>query len=394
METTVLVVGAGPVGLTAAVALHRAGIGVRVLEKRAGLTAASRASTFHPSSLAVLDRLGVADRLIARGRHVDALAWLTAGKGADAVMPMAHLARRTRFPFRLHAEQALLTPLLLAALPAGTVRFGDGAAALAQDEAGATVVTESGERHRAAFVIAADGARSTLREAAGIAVETAPYGHRVLRLMTPLPLEAHVPGLGPAGIAPAGLAPPGIAYVHDGPDSISLLAMPGLWRIIIRVPASVSDDEALSPGFRAPILRRFLPSLPEPLPLASGDIYGVARGIAARMRERRLLVIGDAAHVTNTRGGMNMNAGLHDAATLAATLASLLRGGDAALLEAWERARLRVTAQVLLARTDRAVASATAWRDEAVAAAGDPARAEAWLVAAAMLDTCDAGAPP
>jgi 2-polyprenyl-6-methoxyphenol hydroxylase-like FAD-dependent oxidoreductase len=384
MDATVLVVGAGPVGLTAGLALHRAGIAVRVLEKRPGLTAASRASTFHPSSLAVLDRLGVAGGLIAQGRRVDALAWLTAGRGADAVMPMRHLARRTRFPFRLHAEQSMLTPLLHDALPPGTVRFGTAAVSVAQDDEGVTVVTEDGARHRAAFVIAADGARSTLREAAGISVETAPYGHRVLRLMTPLPLDEHVPGLAPAGIA----------YVHDGPDSISLLAMPGLWRIIIRVPASVGDDEALSPGFRAPILRRFLPGLPDPLPLASSDVYGVARGIAARMRQGRILVIGDAAHVTNTRGGMNMNAGLHDAATLAATLAAVLRGGDAALLDSWEQARLRVTAEVLLARTDRAVASASAWRDEAVAAAAEPARAEAWLMAASMLDTCDAGATP
>lgn len=384
MDTTVLVVGAGPVGLTAAAALHRAGVAVRVLERRPGLTAASRASTFHPASLAVLDRLGVAERLVTLGRRVDALAWLTAGRGADAVMPMAHIARRTRFAFRLHAEQSLLTPLLRDALPEGTVRFGDAAHAVEQDEAGITVLTEDGARHRAEFAIAADGARSTLREAAGIAVEAAPYGHRVLRLMTPLPLDEHVPGLAPAGIA----------YVHDGPDSISLLAMPGLWRIIIRVPASVTDEEALSPGFRAPILRRFLPSLPEDLPLATADLYGVSRGIAARMRHGRLLVIGDAAHVTNTRGGMNMNAGLHDAATLAATLVALQRGGDPALLDRWEEARLRVTAEVLLARTDRAVASATAWRDEAVAAAADPPRAEAWLLAASMLDTADAGAPP
>jgi hypothetical protein len=96
-------------------------------------------------------------------------------------MPMRHLAARTLFPFRLYAEQSLLTPLLRDALP----------------------------------------------------------------------LAAHVPGLAPAVIA----------SVHHAPDSISLLAIPGLLCIIIRVPAAVTDDEALSERFRSPILCRCLRGL-------------------------------------------------------------------------------------------------------------------------------------
>lgn len=82
-----------------------------------------------------------------------------------------------------------------------------------------------------------------------------------------------------------------------------------------------------------------------------------------------------------------MNAGLHDAATLAATIAA---GGD---LDRWAAARERVTRDVLLERTDRAVATGAAWLDAAIADAADPLRATAWLAGGAMLDTAREGAP-
>jgi 2-polyprenyl-6-methoxyphenol hydroxylase-like FAD-dependent oxidoreductase len=198
----------------------------------------------------------------------------------------------------------------------------------------------------------------------------------VLRLVTRLQLEAHVPGLAGAGVA----------YVFDGAASVSLLKMPGVWRVILRVPPETTDAAALAADFRAPLLQKFLPDLP-PLPVETADVYGVAKGIAATMRAGRVLVVGDAAHVTNTRGGMNMNAGLHDAATLAATIIA------EASLEAWAAARMRVTREHLLERTDRAVASAGLWRDEALAAARAPATARAWLASAAMLDTAEQGMP-
>ena len=139
--------------------------------------------------------------------------------------------------------------------------------------------------------------------------------------------------------------------------------------------------------FWRPLVRRFLPKAPDPIPVASADVYGVSKGIAARMRAGRLLVVGDAAHVTNTRGGMNMNAGVHDAYTLAATLAA---GGD---LDHWEAARLRVTRDSLLERTDRAVATGSAWLAEAQAVSRDPNAARQWLFEAAMLDTYLEGMP-
>lgn len=372
-----LIAGAGPVGLTLALALHRAGVRVRVFEKRAGLNEASRASTWHPPTLDILDRLGVLAPLLGQGARIGRIAWLRAGAGLAAAMDLDALAGHTRFPFRWHLEQARATPALLAALPAGTVRFGAEVLGCAQEPSGVTLHLADGTAARGRLAVAADGAHSALRAAAGIEVERGAYGHRVLRLVTPLDLAAHLPGLAGAGVG----------YVFSGERSVSLLKMPGVWRIILRVPPEITDETALAPEFFTPLLERFLPELPRPLPVVASDVYGVAKGIAARMRAGRVLVVGDAAHVTNTRGGMNMNAGLHDAATLAACIAA---GAD---LDAWAAARETVTRTALLERTDRAVATGAAWLDAAVAAAADPGARLAWLSEAAMLDTATKGMP-
>ena len=379
----ILIAGAGPVGLALALSLHRAGLDVAVFEKRGGLNAASRASTWHPPTLAILDRLGVLAPLLPRGVRVDRVAWLHAGQGLAAAMDFSLLQGHTPFPFRWHFEQAQATEALLEALPPGTVRFGAEVTGLAQqDAAGVTLLLADGRREAGRLAIAADGAHSALRQAAGIAVETGAYGHRVLRLVTDLALESVVPGLAGAGVA----------YVFAGEASVSLLKMPGLgggcvWRLIIRVPAETSDEAARQETFRQPILEKFFPDLPRPLKLVDLDVYGVAKGIAGQMRAGRVLVVGDAAHVTNTRGGMNMNAGLHDAATLAASIAA---GAD---LAGWAEARERVTREVLLERTDRAVATGSAWLAAATEAASTHTKARAWLAAGAMLDTATQGAP-
>jgi 2-polyprenyl-6-methoxyphenol hydroxylase-like FAD-dependent oxidoreductase len=370
----ILIAGAGPVGLTAALALHQAGVSVSVFEKRAALSPASRASTFHASTLDLLDRLGVLGGLLGQGRRIDRIGWFRAGAGPAALLDLALLEGHAKFPQRWHFEQAKLTPALLAALPPGTVRFNTEVLGATQHDDGVVLTLSDGSQVSGRAAIAADGAHSALRGAAGIGVESGTYGHRVLRLMTEAPLETFLHGAG-------------VAYVFAGERSISLLHMKNVWRVIIRVPAGTADEAALQPEFWQPIVRAILPEAPDPLPIAGADVYGVAKGIAHRMREGKFFVVGDAAHVTNTRGGMNMNAGIHDAYTLAACLA-----GDSDL-NAWARARERVTREHLLERTDRAVATGSAWLDQAVSVAKDPAQARTWLIEAAMLDTYLQGMP-
>jgi 2-polyprenyl-6-methoxyphenol hydroxylase-like FAD-dependent oxidoreductase len=376
--TDILISGAGPVGLTLALALHRHGIGATVLEKREGLSTASRASTFHPPTLDMLDALGVLRPLLPGGVRVDRILWHRVDTGASATLDLGILADETRFPHRWHREQQYLTPALLAALPPGTVRFNAGIEAIEASDTAITARATDGSTYRARFLVGCDGASGAVRALAGIPAETSDYAHRVLRLLTPLDLREHIPGLD------------GLGYLYDAAGSLSLLRMPEVWRLIFRIPPEMTDEAAMEDGHARTRIARFLPALRD-LPIAGGDVYGVKRAMAKAYRAGRVLLAGDAAHLTNTRGGMNMNAGIHDAVTLADTLRAVLHGAPDALLDAWAEARLRVVRDALLPRTDARVASPA--EEVARMAALTPDEARRWAQEASMLDICHAGAP-
>ncbi len=375
----VLIAGAGPVGLTLALALHRKGIAVRVLEKREGLSLASRASTFHPPTLDALDSLGVFAGLRPGGVQVDRILWRRVDTGDAASLDLGILAGETGFPFRWHREQHWLTPALLAALPPGTVCFNAGVVALEQDAQGVTLRTEDGSTHRARYAVGCDGASGAVRQLAGIAAETSDYAHRVLRVLTPLDLRDHVPGLD------------GLGYLYDASGSCSVLRMPQNWRLIFRIAPEMTDGVAMEEAHIRARIARFFPGLAD-MPVSGCDVYGVRKAMAVAYRAGRVLLAGDAAHLTNTRGGMNMNAGIHDAMTLAATLRAVLDGGGDALLDDWASARLHTVRHALLPRTDARVATDPAG-EVARMAALSPEQARAWAREASMLDIASVGAP-
>src|SRR5215210_5881040 len=114
----VLIAGAGPVGLVAAANLVRHGVPVTVLEANSGLGEESRASTFHPPTLDMLDRLGVAKPLIAQGLVAPQFQYRSKRDGLIAQFDFAAIADATAHPFRLQCEQSKLTRLLLGRLRA------------------------------------------------------------------------------------------------------------------------------------------------------------------------------------------------------------------------------------------------------------------------------------
>ncbi|WP_169391270.1 FAD-dependent oxidoreductase [Stappia stellulata] len=380
MANRVIVAGAGPVGLAAAVALADRGVPVLVLEKRGRLTAASKASTFHPSTLEILDALGVIAPVLAAGQRIDRIQYRTDAAGIIAEYDLGLLANETRYPFRLHLEQSRVTPLLLDRLAEhdhAEIRFGAEVVDAVNEDGGVTAVVAGpagSETVRGLYLIAADGARSAIRDRLGIAFDGSAYSTKVLRLMTDMDLEAWLPGLAP------------VTYVFNGEKSISLLRMPDCWRIIIRLPVSVPDEEALKPEWMLARLREVLPMAERLPPLINTDIYSASKRVAARYRDGGVFLAGDSVHVTNTRGGMNMNCGLHDAWYLAGAMAEAIQTGDLNALDAYAEERHRIATDFLIPRTDRSVGDATTWLETVRMRAADPEATRAFLVEGAMLD--------
>ena len=376
-----IVAGAGPVGLTAALALAQAGVGVTVVEKRPALSAASRASTFHPPTLAILHRLGVLEEVHHRGQVADRVQYRTP-EGIFAEFALADLEGQTQFPYRLHLEQAQVTPIILDRLKSfrnARVLFDAEVQHVAQQGPRVVVRVRHGAGHETIdgdWLIAADGSRSEIRASLGIGFEGEEYPDKILRVMTTDDLGALLPGIAP------------VTYLWNGGKSVSFLRMPDCWRIILRVPKEVDDAQALEPDWIFARLVEVMPHLGRMPGIVMKDIYGVAKRVATRYRDGHILLAGDSAHVTNTRGGMNMNCGMHDAYAIARAIAGAR--GDARIVEDAADERRRVATQMLIPRTDRNVAGGKDWLDHVRATASDRDKAVALLRTTAMLDMAPA----
>lgn len=289
MSTTIAIVGAGPVGLVAALRLARAGHAVTVPDAEPDISEELRASTFHPPTLDMLDTLGLAAPLIAQGLVTPTWQVRAHETGDRAVFDLGVLGNDTAFPNRLQAEQHKLSRLLLAALAkaGGDVRFGHRVADVSQDADGVAVAGE-GFALRAAWVIGCDGARSRVRAAMGEKFQGETHPETTILATRDFPFHEALPG--PCNVNQVWTESAAFA------GTFSLLRVPEKWRAGL-YPA---PGEAVKDALKASAIERKPQAIhPKHTPYHVPGLrpYRVHQRIVDTYRAGRLLLAGGCARV-------------------------------------------------------------------------------------------------
>jgi len=324
----VAIIGFGPVGATLAHLLAQHGLRVRVLEREAAAYHLPRAVHFDDEVMRVFQGIGLAETIlpethVSPGMHfVDAsgrllldwsrpLAIGPQGWNASYRFHQPSLEARLREPLGRHPNVALETE---------TVVTG-----LAQDTAGVTLATSGGDR-RARHVVGCDGARSFTREIIGGGMVDLGFDERWL--VIDLILRRPRPDLGDHSVQFCDPARPA-TYVRGVGERR---------RFEITLHPDEAPDHRLSEAAVWRLLARWL--TPEDAVLERAAVYNFRSAVAACWRDRRVLIAGDAAHLTPPFLGQGMCAGIRDAANLGWKLARVLRGeASDALLDSYQAER-------------------------------------------------------
>ena len=358
----VTVVGAGPVGLVAAVSLIENNIPVIVLEASADLAVDLRASTFHPPTLEFLDKLNLADDLISRGIKCPFWQFRDRKKGEIATFDLGLLKDYTNHPYRLQAEQWKLTEAARKRLDESDLAqliTDISVISIDQNSDFVTVYAKrkTGEKevYQTRFLIGADGARSTIRAETKVGFPGLTIPEIFLSLSTTFRYDQAIEGLAD------------ISYISDPDEWLDLLRTPTLWRVLFPTDPSLSDTEIVDADRVEERKQNLLPG--EPYEIKHKSAYRVHERVADKYVHGRVFLAGDAAHLNNPLGGMGMNGGIHDAINLTDKLTEVWRGAPVSLMDRYERQRRKVAIETVQAQ---------ALRNRTVLNEKDPAKRDAY----------------
>ena len=327
----VLIVGAGPTGLTLATALAARGIRATVVDRQAAGANTSRAAVVHAHTLEGLEQIGLADRLVRLG--IQATRFTI--RDRDRILITVRFDNLpTRYPFTLMISQAVTEALLLERFTelGGEVHWGQKVMDFVQNNDGVIATLDDGTELRARYLIGADGMHSTIRERSGIGFPGGSYEESFsladVRLTGMLPSDEVILYFSTAGLVVVAPLPGGlhriVATVDPAPEHPDVSYLQAL--LDARGPESekTSVQEVLW-----------------------GSRFRLHHRVVDTYRAGRVLLAGDAAHVHSPAGGQGMNTGILDALALAEALAVALTTGNEDPLITYGQLRRPIAQQVV-----------------------------------------------
>lgn len=345
----VIVAGAGPVGVVAAIACAQRGFRVTLLEAADRIDDNPRAATTHPSTLEYLNQVGIIDAFIAQGlvaRYFQF--WDRDTSTRVAEFDHGLLKDETAYPFVVQTEQHKLVRIgidRLATFPDTVFCPGTRVTAVEQDGRSVTVTVASPdgpERITGDFLVASDGGRSVIRKALEIPFEGYTWPERFTVLTTLHDFEKSLGCCYRNYLA--GSQEWANLFKVAGDD------MAGRWRAVFPTLEQESDEQALSDD----VVRARLKGIDESCSLddvVHRNIYNVHQRVAARFRVGRIYLAGDASHLNNPIGGLGLNCGIHDAMELAATLEAARGGASEEALDRYDRRRRKLNVDFIQEQT-------------------------------------------
>ncbi len=338
-----LIVGAGPAGLTLALELTRAGVPVRIIDnalQRADRE--SRAIGLHPRSLEAFARNGVVKPFLDAGMTLSAANFYSSGERILRIGLEGHAGQP--YPFSLLVQQGKSERFLIERLRELGINVERPVllVALAQTLAGATAVLRhpDGRLEEADYdyILGCDGAHSLVRQSVAISFEGQAIEGRFAT------------GDVVIDFAEAKWAEHEIhTLLRPGKFAILGKLKDGSWRVVVDVtdqPSVTADNVTvadLQAGF-APFTE-FGGRIGDPQWIS---VFRVSSRVAGAMRRGRLFLVGDAAHIHSPESGQGMNAGVQDALNLAWKLAAVLKEGVGdQLLDTYEVERLPIVRTIV-----------------------------------------------
>ncbi len=338
-RTSVVVVGAGPTGLTLALQLARCSIPVRVIDSATEFFPGSRGKAVQPRVMEIFDDVGIARRAVTAGRFRTPL-HKRFDDGTTAIHELLESSEEpsaaTPYTRALLIPQNRTEQLLRDRLAdfGVAVELGTGLSDFRQDGDGVTAVLADGREIDAEYLVGCDGASSPVRKGAGIG-----FAGTTDNSARWIVADVEIEGLDRD-------------YWHQwihGPHSmLALCPLPGtpLFQMQVQAPD----------GVREPLTRQVVQGIVDELDndenvrvraVRWGSTWRSNVRLAERYREGRVFIAGDAAHVHTPAGAQGMNTGIQDAYNLGWKLAHVLAGAPAELLDTYEEERRPAAAAVL-----------------------------------------------